>query len=325
MPQSQRVLGTLLTALGVLWISPEALLLYISKAAPALTVMAWRYGVYGAIVAIGLTVLRHEGPSLGLTLGGGWALSACGACFILAVRTTAPANALVIMSSSALWASLWARAILGDPMPYRTLCASAFCAVGIGLVVVDGLSVPQGGLGEALALGAAATLGLYFVCGRIARVRHGKDLMWSVPVGCAISGSVCTGAALLSPDSAPGFPWMEAPALAAVLTLATVVLPPAITIVTIGPSLIPAADCALLMLLETVFGSLWVALYRGKAPSVPTMVGAAITLGTLAWHTVREEEEEGEGEEGGGADGGLQRRHSTSLLAGEITATYASL
>src|SRR5256712_520208 len=50
---------------------------------------------------------------------------------------------------------------------------------------------------------------------------------------------------------------------------------------TIGGRLIPAAEVALITLLEVVLGPLWVWLSRGERPGATTIAGGAIVLGAV--------------------------------------------
>ena len=55
---------------------------------------------------------------------------------------------------------------------------------------------------------------------------------------------------------------------------------------TIGARLIPAAEVALITLLEIVLGPVWVWLARGEQPSATTLAGGAIVLGAVVFQAV---------------------------------------
>ena len=52
-------------------------------------------------------------------------------------------------------------------------------------------------------------------------------------------------------------------------------------LLTIGARLIPAAQVALISLLEVVLGPLWVWLAVGERPSLPTVIGGAIVVAAV--------------------------------------------
>eukprot|EP01065_Artemidia_motanka_P014716 TRINITY_DN18554_c0_g1_i1.p1 TRINITY_DN18554_c0_g1~~TRINITY_DN18554_c0_g1_i1.p1 ORF type:complete len:320 (+),score=73.83 TRINITY_DN18554_c0_g1_i1:52-1011(+) len=286
---SRHTRGTLLVALGVSWISPEALILHLTLGAPLECLLALRYGIYGTIVAAALCALRvfPTVPARMLMIGG-MCVTCLGLGFIAAVRTTSPANVLVILASSSLWASAWSKLFLGESPSPRTIIATLICTAGVAAIVADGLSAPRGGLGELLAITASAFLGGFFTCSRYARIHYAGDLLWAVPIAAAIVVSICGCAAIYKGDE--GWPMTDVSAhdLRLVLVLAVVILPIAMSLLTIGPQLIPATECALWMLLETVLGTLWVSMYEQAMPSAVTCGGGLVVLGTLAWHAIAE-------------------------------------
>ena len=65
---------------------------------------------------------------------------------------------------------------------------------------------------------------------------------------------------------------------------AGLVLPIALALLTLGPRYIPAPEAAMLSLLETVLGPLWVWLVISEQPGANTIIGGAIVVGTLFLH-----------------------------------------
>ena len=55
-----------------------------------------------------------------------------------------------------------------------------------------------------------------------------------------------------------------------------------------GARLIPAAQASLLSTLEPIAGPLWVWLFLDEKPAALTLLGGAIVLGSLVWHTLSE-------------------------------------
>lgn len=71
------------------------------------------------------------------------------------------------------------------------------------------------------------------------------------------------------------------------LLLAFVVVPASLALIMTGPRYISAAEVALLMLLETALGPLWVWLVLGEEPPAATLFGGAVIIGTLLVHIGR--------------------------------------
>ena len=60
---------------------------------------------------------------------------------------------------------------------------------------------------------------------------------------------------------------------------------------TIGARLIPAAEVALITLLEIVLGPLWVWIALGEQPSATTLAGGAVVLAAVVIQTIGEPDE----------------------------------
>ena len=60
---------------------------------------------------------------------------------------------------------------------------------------------------------------------------------------------------------------------------------------TIGARLIPAAEVALITLLEIVLGPLWVWIALGERPGTSTLIGGAIVLAAVVFEAIGEPEE----------------------------------
>ena len=63
------------------------------------------------------------------------------------------------------------------------------------------------------------------------------------------------------------------------------VLPISFALITIGPRYLPSPEVGLLMLLETVLGTLWVWLVLSEEPPLLTVIGGVVVLATLAGHS----------------------------------------
>jgi drug/metabolite transporter (DMT)-like permease len=63
-----------------------------------------------------------------------------------------------------------------------------------------------------------------------------------------------------------------------------------LVLLTIGGRLIPAAEVALITLLEVVLGPLWVWIFLSEQPGATTLVGGAIVLGAVALQATASDE-----------------------------------
>ena len=145
-----------------------------------------------------------------------------------------------------------------------------------GVAFMFSASLGSGNLGgDIAAVGAAAAFGAEFVI-----IRRHKHVNMVPAMG--LGGLVA--AVLVLPLAAPGTISMSD--FGYLATSGFVVLPLGFGLLAVAPRFLPGAEVGLITLLETILGPLWVWLAIGEEPSVRTIVGGAIVVGTLAANTV---------------------------------------
>ena len=77
---------------------------------------------------------------------------------------------------------------------------------------------------------------------------------------------------------------MDTQSLIYLVIMSAIVMPLSFGLITLGPRHVPAAEVALLMLLETVLGPLWVWMGIGETPTRATFIGGAVVLGAVGLH-----------------------------------------
>jgi drug/metabolite transporter (DMT)-like permease len=136
--------------------------------------------------------------------------------------------------------------------------------------MVGGPSRPNGlGLGLSLLMTTAFAATLVIT-------RHKRDVSMA-PATCLSQVIVLLVAA---PFSSPGSASGRDGALMVALGVGQIGL--GLVFLTIGGRLIPAAEVALITLLEVVLGPLWVWIFLSEQPGVATLLGGAIVLGAVA-------------------------------------------
>lgn len=275
----ERQKGLLLTATGVLLLSPDALVLRWVAAEP-LHVLAWR----SLVMAIGLAILlglryRRRLPKAMLRCGRvGIGCALCYAAstmsYVSAISLAGAANTLLIYSVSPLIAGLLAWAALGECLSRRDIAAIAGCVIGIAVIVAD--DTPGSSLtGNLLALAAAS---LFAANLTLARSRPLVDMSPAL-----IPGALLASAASFALGGMPQLAAGESVALAA---MALLVLPLGFMLVQAGPRRIGAAEVGLLLLLEVVLGPIWVWAFLDEAPGGRVLLGGAVVLLALLAHSV---------------------------------------
>jgi len=274
---SRHTMGTLLAIGGVLVLSPDTLLIS-SVGADTWTLIFWR----GLLTALTLTVAilvmdrkRFLAEAFlmgvpGLVVAMFFAMSTVS--FVISVRLTKAANALVIVAAMPLIAAVFTRIFLRERVPPRTWAAVIAGFSGI-LLVFSGNLGTSASLGDFLAL-----LTALFMAGNFVIIRKFGSVNMLPAV--VLSGLATTLLALVfvNPFS------FQARDVFLLAAMGTVVLPIPLAVMTVAPKLIPPAEVGLIMLLETFLGPLWVWLALGERPGIQTVVGGGILISTLVFH-----------------------------------------
>lgn len=267
--------ATLITVAGVMVLSTDALLIRLIDA-PPLTVSFWR----GVLMAIGFWLLHCiEVRRVGLadivrpsaaTILAGLCYMASTLCFVGAIKNTPVANALMIIATVPLMTALISWAVLGERVARPTWLAIAGALIGLALVF--GPDIGTGNtFGNLLALGAAVSIGGYFTVLRSGRVPSALPALTLAGIASAVVAGLAAGSLSMPASSVPFM-----------VLLGLIVMPISFALISLGPKTLPAAEVGLIILLETVFGTLWALLFLGDVPGWNAVVGGLIVIASLA-------------------------------------------
>jgi len=271
--------GFLITACGVLIISPDGLLTRLITT-DHWTMIFWRalFMSFGMWLVLSFTspnrVWQQYRTLRGAAILKVVAYSLGTISFIFAITHTSVANTLIILSTTPLFAALISRVLLHEPIEKRTMAAIALVAIGLAVIAAGSADQPGNWLGDLVAL-----LGSFFLA-------LGFSLVRRFPKASTFAAISCSGiltALLILPLAAPLSITQDD--LGYLMIMGIYMLPVGTALMFIGPRYIPAAEVGLLLLLESVLGPLWVWLALGERPGGFTLVGGAIVLSTLALNT----------------------------------------
>ena len=266
--------GFLITFLGVMWLSPDALLLRLIDA-DAGTILAYRGGL-SALTLLAFLIWRDGGALVSKMRRGGWRLLTIAimyalntVTFVVAIGNASVADVLVILAATPLIAAAMAWVILREKPSRNTAIAIGLGAFGVCISAIGGAS---GGslLGIAASLATTTLLAAQFTA---FRAWPEIDNVAAVLIGSAVVGVL--GSVVGTPLALSGMPLVWAIVLGLLLT------PIAFTLVTIGPRYLTSAEVSLMMLLETTFGPLWVWMALGEEPSATALLGGAVIIGAV--------------------------------------------
>ncbi|MEH6476717.1 MAG: DMT family transporter [Sneathiella sp.] len=276
---SQHLYGTLITALGVLILTPDGLLVRLISA-DAWTLLFWR-GLFFGLAILGFYFLRYGTGAiyrfrrigvLGIQATLLFTLSSV--FFVQALHHTSVANTLVLIATAPFFSVILSRVFLKEKIRLSTLIAILISCGGIAFIFKGSLSSDHL-TGDLYALVSALS-----IASQITTVRRSKSIDMVPTLG--FSGILLAIIALFFADTLS----VSSTDMGLLILLGFVVIPIAFGLITIGPRYIPAAEVSLLMLLETFLGPLWVWIALGEEPSRETLIGGSLVLVTLAIHTI---------------------------------------
>lgn len=286
-----RTYGTAMTILGVLILCPDTLLLREVEDTDGWTVLLYR-GIFFATFTLSTQLLYDQNlytslqklialGSIGLFAGIVQGISQV--LFTVGVLNTAAANVLVINATNPVFSAILSFVILRETIPLKTIIV--ICISFGAIILVFSSDSSFGGdssstsalVGNLASLGAAVTIGLYFVLIRLAAQRS-PDIDF-LPCNfisgcCVVIAAVAAGQGAQSMSAtAMGFTVLQGFNLALSFAL-----------LTIGPEFITAPEVSLYTLIETVIGPVLVYVGGFEPPPLFTVYGGIMLFIALAGH-----------------------------------------
>ncbi|MBT5110870.1 MAG: DMT family transporter [Rhodospirillaceae bacterium] len=272
--------GLLLTVVGVLVLTPDALMVRLVEV-DYWTALFWR-SLFAALVLFALNaVIEKENPIeavFGLFRNGmlcALFFAGSNVCFVISITHTTVANTLVILASMPFIAAVLTIVLMRKNLALRTWMTIVLAMVGI-VMVFWGRFGDGNTFGDIIAvfcaLFMAATLVLISANPRInstAAIGLGAFLAALFAFFMGAEPTAVTNRDLIVLVANGG-----------------VIIPVAMGLITYGPKLISAPEVSLIMLLETVLGPLWVWLALSERPLPQTFVGGSLVIAAVlvnAW------------------------------------------
>lgn len=244
-------------------------------------ILFWRS--IGIILALLVYVgIRSRGRVAGAFRAVGLKGVVAGAClasgftgFVFSITHTTVANTLFMLSAAPFVTAILSRLLLGEQVTRGTWAAMAGAAVGVAIMVGEGMAA--GDLfGNLMALGAAVGFAGFSIA-----LRSGREVDM-MPATCLAGVFSAGGAGLVLMAGGGGFA-VSAADMGLCIAYGAIAIGVALMIYTLGSRLVPAAELTLLSLTEVVLGPIWVWLAFAEVPSELTLLGGGVLLGSLAF------------------------------------------
>lgn len=267
--------GLAITTLGVLLVVPDSLFVRLIDAAPA-AISFWRALIAGGSVMIVLLLFQGLSGFRAVLKTGRVGLlymvliGSTAPMFVLAVTHTSVANVVFIFASMPIFAALFSRVFLGEPIQRRMVWTMMAVMAGLGIIAWgSGSSEIASWQGDLCALYVSAAF-----AAALTAVRGVKGV--SMVPGVAIAYLGAAVVLWFLSDPLPLF--VQQPGLVlghgAFIGAASCLL-------ALGPRYISSAEVSLLVLLESVLAPILVWAVIGEDPGSWALVGGAVVIGAL--------------------------------------------
>lgn len=277
---SKYFLGATLVLAGGLCLSTSGIIVRQIETADGWQIMFYR-GIAFVVTVLVFLSLRYHGRLLRPFQAIGWngvivalALSLGSICYLFALLLTSVASALFIISAAPFFTAVLAWIVIGERVRPVTWLAMSISLCGIVLMFWDGFANGRV-LGSVVALGVVVAFGIMLV---LIRRSKGVDM---VPAIC-LGGLTAAAIAAVMLDSFV----VSYHDFAFASLMGSAQFGGGFILITLGARYVPAAEVALLTLVEPVLGPVWVWIGVDEVPSPFTLAGGAIVLAAVIMQAI---------------------------------------
>ena len=271
--------GTLLAFTGVLFITPDSLLIRLAD------INSWNLIFYRGfipflIIFIGL-LFFYKSSLFKKILDNGWhgvafilTFAITSIAFVVSIENTNVANTLVMVALAPMLSAVISLIFLKENPDQKTWLAITITTLAVVYIFYDAIETGDL-LGNFLGLVCATGLALNAV---IIRSAKKMNLVPSAMIGklvVALFSIIFVDQLKLQNNDLFIIPLM---------CIVCIAIP--FVCVTLAPRYITAPEVNLFFLLETIFGPLWVWLVVREQPSIETIIGGSIIILTIAIHSI---------------------------------------
>ena len=274
---SEHLRGLLITTLGVLLVVPDSLFVRLIYAEP-MVIAFWRSLISGIFVLFivialygrqGFTDVFNAGFS---SLIYAVLIASTAPAFVLAITNTSVANVVFILASMPVFATLFSRIFLAEPIRILMILTMAIVAVGLCFIAYGSTTVQIASWkGDIWAVYVSVAFAAALTAVRSARA---VSMIPAIPLG------YIGGALVLSFFIAPFEVQVEDWKL---ILMHGTIIGASSCLLTLGPRFISSSEVSLLVLLESVLAPILVWFVLGEYPGQYAILGGCIVVSALSF------------------------------------------
>jgi drug/metabolite transporter (DMT)-like permease len=267
--------GIAITTLGILLVTPDTIFVRMITADP-MVISFWRGLLSGFVVLILVGALQGR-EGFRSVFQTGWLgvlyvglIGSTTFAVVLAVEHTSVANVVFIFAAMPIFALIFSRILLGEPIHRRMVFTMIAVIVGLCIIGYGSRSSQIASWkGDLWALYVAAAYALALT---VLRMLKGTSMVPAIPI--AYIGAALLVGIFIDPIPAFSAQWSTFVSHGVFVGFATCLL-------TIGPRYISAAEVALLVLLESVLAPFLIWVIVGEHPGKWVIIGGMVVIGAL--------------------------------------------
>ena len=270
--------GSLLAFIGVMFITPDSLLIRLSNI-DTWGLLFYRGAIPFVVVLLSLIII-YKSKFINLVIAMGFAgifyaitFTATNITFILSIQNTNVANTLIMVAMAPMLSAILSAIFLKENPDKNTLVAIFITFISVVFIFYDSVKIGNF-YGDMFGIITALGLALNAIIVRYAKQRN--------LVPAAVIGKLLV--ALFALIYVDDLRLLENDKIIVPLMCIMCVGIPFV-LVTIAPRFITAAEVNLFFLLETILGPIWVWFIIKEQPSIETIYGGIIIIFTIAIHS----------------------------------------
>ena len=274
---SEHLRGLLITTLGVLLVVPDSLFVRLIYAEP-MVIAFWRSLISGIFVLFivialygrqGFTDVFNAGFS---SLIYAVLIASTAPAFVLAITNTSVANVVFILASMPVFATLFSRIFLAEPIRILMILTMAIVAVGLCFIAYGSTTVQIASWkGDIWAVYVSVAFAAALTAVRSARA---VSMIPAIPLGYI--GGALVLSFFISPFEVQVENWK-------LILMHGTIIGASSCLLTLGPRFISSSEVSLLVLLESVLAPILVWAVLDEYPGQYAILGGCIVISALSF------------------------------------------